>query len=34
MGVIYYFLDDNRMNTPIWIIFYDVDYFADEVVGK
>ena len=33
MGVIDYFLCDNRINTPIRVVFYDINYLADEVVG-
>ena len=34
VGVINYFLDDNRIITPIRVIFYDVYYLSDEVVGR
>ena len=34
MGISVYFLIDNRMGTPIQIIFYDIYCLTDEVVGK
>ena len=34
MGVIVYYLSDNRVITTIWIVFCDVYYLPYEVVGK
>lgn len=34
MGVIDYFLGDDRMSTPMRVVFYDVDYLSDEMVGE
>ena len=33
MGVVWYFLDDNRVSAPVRVVFYDVYYLSDEVVG-
>ena len=34
MGVVDYFLSDNKMGMPIRIVFYDVYCLTDEVVGR
>ena len=33
MSVVVYFLNNNGVGAPIWIIFYCIDYLPDEVIG-
>ena len=34
MSVVVYFLGDNGVGAPIWVVFYDVYCLSDEVVGR